>query len=98
PGLRERLGGQVEGRGLGSGLALEPSADPHGVAVVELAERLRVRPGCSEQLGVVLGHEGGLLSRRCAHPMMIPVTKACLRSTNPGAFARSLRVNDRAAA
>ena len=69
PRLREGLRRQVQRGGLRPRLALEPGADPDRVALIELAERLRVGPGGEQQLGVGAGGDGH------AFPPEWPLTK-----------------------
>src|SRR4051794_28837897 len=70
PGLRERLSGQIQARRFRAGVPDEPRADPDRVAVIELAERLRIFAGRFEQLGVSSGQKVRRLSRRFAQTIM----------------------------
>jgi hypothetical protein len=52
PGLRKRLGRQVERGGVRTRLALEPRPYPCGIAVVELAEGEGILARGGEQVGI----------------------------------------------
>src|SRR4051812_1075708 len=79
PSLREGLRGQVQAGRLGRRMPYEPRADPDRIAVIELAEGLRVFAGRSQQLGVSSDQTVRRLSRRFAQPIMNAASAECLK-------------------